>query len=301
MALPEVGFIGLGAMGRGMALNLAKTAETLYASDLSKDALKILTDAGAVACASPAEVAKKTKIILICVPDAPQVRQIMFGKGGLAEAGESGLTVVDCTTMDRTDAIDIHREADEKGIDYWDCPVSGLPRRAADGTLTIMFGGSGQAFGLAKPFLDTCGSNVIHCGDIGAGQMMKALNNVIYNINIAGICELLPLAIKAGLDPELVLELVTSGSSRSFASEHFAPRIYEGKFDDDFPMAWAYKDILNMQKVAVEHKAMTPVMNAMTAIYQAAMAEGYGPNPKSSMIKVYEKALGVQFRKENKS
>lgn len=297
MPLPPIGFIGLGAMGRGMALNLVKEVETVYVCDMSADAVKILTDAGAVACTNPSEVAQKTSTIMICVPDAPQVRTILFGDGGVSAAGKDDLTIIDCTTMDRADAETLHGDAGDTGMAYWDCPVSGLPKRAADGTLTVMFGGTDDAFARAKPYLDVIGDGPIHCGVIGTGQTMKAVNNVIYNINIVALCEILPLAVKSGLDPEQLLDLVTQGSSRSFASAHFAPRMYERNFGDDFPMQWAYKDILNLQRLAVEHKAMNPVMNAMTAIYQATLAEGHGMNPKSSMIKIYEKALGVEFKK----
>ncbi len=297
MTLPAAGFIGLGAMGRAMALNLTKAVETLYVADLSTEAVAQLTSAGAVACATPAEVAARVETVFVCVPDAPQVRDVLFAKDGLADAGRDRLTVVDITTMERADALTIHDAAAKRGMAYWDCPVSGLPKRASDGSLTVMFGGPDDAFAAAGPYLNIVGSNVIHCGGMGSGQAMKALNNVIYDINIAAICELLPLAVKAGLDPDLVLELVTSGSSRSFASEHFAPRMLARKFDDDFPMQWAYKDIRNIQHLAVEHKALTPLMNAMTGIYQTAIADGHGMAPKSSMIKVYEKALGVEFRR----
>ena len=305
MTLPPVGFIGLGTMGRGMALNLVKAAETVYVYDPVPEALKLLTDARAVACASPAEVAEKAGTVIICVPDAPQVRDVMFGPGGngpggIADAERKDITVLDATTMKRPDALAIAEDAAAKGIKYWDCPISGLPKRAADGTLTIMFGGTPEAYDAALPFLQACGKEIIHSGPLGAGQAMKGLNNVIYNINIVAFCELLPLAVKAGMSVEALEKLVLTGSSRSFASEHFVPKVLEGDFSGDFPMQWAYKDILNVESMAREAGAETPVADAMRASYDRALAAGYGMGPKSSMIKVYEEDLGVQFRKPGK-
>ncbi|PIW28336.1 MAG: NAD(P)-dependent oxidoreductase [Rhodospirillales bacterium CG15_BIG_FIL_POST_REV_8_21_14_020_66_15] len=305
MTLPPVGFIGLGTMGRGMALNLVKAAEAVYVFDPAPEAMKLLTDAGAIACASPAEVTEKTATIVLCVPDAPQVRDVIFGPGGngpkgIVEAGRGGITVLDATTMVRDKAIAIHEEAAEKGVAYWDCPISGLPRRAADGTLTIMFGGTKEAYEAALPVLSACGRDILHCGPAGAGQAMKGLNNVIYDINIAAFCELLPLAVKAGMEVGVLEKLVLTGSSRSFASEHFVPKILGGDFTGDFPMQAAFKDIVNVRQMAAEVGGETPLADAMTAIYEKALAAGFGDGPKSSIVKLYEAALGVEFRRPDK-
>ena len=139
----------------------------------------------------------------------------------------------------------------------------------------------------------------MHCGDIGSGQLMKAFNNIIYNVNIAALCEVLPLAMKAGLDTEVLAKVMTSGSSRSFASEYFVPRILDAEFREDFSMGSAYKDIVNVQEAATRLSAMTPVVNAMIGIYQQAIAQGFEDEPKSAMIKVYEQALGVEFRRKS--
>lgn len=300
MTLPAIGFIGLGRMGGGMALNLVKAVETLFVHDPFAAATEPLVAAGAIACDSPADIARRVDVIFVCVPFAPEVREVLFGSGGLAEAGRTGLTVVDTTTLDRTDAIGIAAEAGEAGIAYWDCPISGMPFRAADGTLTVMFGGSEDAFMAARPYLDVIGEFIVHCGPVGNGQAMKAINNIIYNINIAGICEILPLAAKVGLDPEQIAAVVASGSSRSFASDYFVPRIMAGDFAGDFTLEAAYKDIVNVQRMAIEHRAHIPVANAMIATYQEAIAAGYGDSPKSSMVKVYERALGLEFRHSKK-
>ena len=298
MTEKSVGFIGLGRMGGGMAKNMLKTLGSLRVFDPFPEAMAPLIEAGATACRSSAEVAENCDLIFICVPFAPEVEAVMFGQAGIVSAGRSGLTIVDTTTLDRIDALAFAGRAEAAGITYWDCPISGMPFRAHDGTLTVMFGGTDEAFSAAKPYLDMFGEFIVHAGPLGSGQAMKAINNIIYNVNIVALCEVLPLAVAAGLDPDEVARVVTSASSRSFASEYFVPRMMERKFDSDFAMQDAYKDIVNVQRMAVETKAMLPVVNAMIGSYQAAMAAGHGTEPKSAMLKVYENALGVEFRKK---
>lgn len=302
MTSKNVGFIGLGRMGRGMALNVLRAVESLCVYDPLPEAMAPLTEAGAIACGSPAEVAKQCDVVLLCLPSASDVRTVVFGADGLDIAdgqkpGPAVTTIIDTTTLDRTDAIAIAGQAAERGMAYWDCPVSGMPFRAAEGTLTAMFGGTPQAFAGAKPLLEAFATETIHCGPIGCGQAMKAINNIIYNVNIAALCEVLPLAVAVGLDPEEVGRLVTSASSRSFASDYFVPRMLERRFDTDFSMNDAYKDIINVQNMGIETRASLPVVNAMISTYQAAVSAGFGDEPKSAMLKVYERALGVTFGK----
>jgi 3-hydroxyisobutyrate dehydrogenase-like beta-hydroxyacid dehydrogenase len=296
-----VGFIGLGRMGRGMALNLIKSVDGLHVFDALPDAMAVLTRAGAVPCNTPAEVAKNCDRLFLCLPSAPEVRTVIFGAEGIASTGRSGLTIVDTTTLDRSEAIAFAEDAAKANIAYCDCPVSGMPFRANDGTLTAMFGGTRDAFESVAPCLEAFGNDIIHSGPVGSGQAMKAINNIIYDVNIAALCEVLPVAVAVGLDPEEVARLVTTASSRSFASDYFVPRMLERKFDTDFTLSDAYKDIVNVQRMAVETRASMPVVNAMIGSYQAAIAAGFGDEPKSAMLKVYENALGVQFRKSPQS
>jgi 3-hydroxyisobutyrate dehydrogenase-like beta-hydroxyacid dehydrogenase len=293
--MTTVGYIGLGRMGGGMALNLAKSVSPVYVFDPISEAMKPLLDAGAIACDSAADIAKKCDLIFMCLPFAPEVRAVMFGPGGIHNARRNELTIVDSTTLDRTDAIAICKEAAEVGITYWDCPISGMPFRAHDGTLTMMFGGSAEGFAFAKPYLDDMGEHIIHAGPVGCGQAMKALNNIVYDINIAAISEVIPLALAVGLDADLVAELMTTGSSKSFASEYFVPRMMDRAFHTDFAMEDAYKDIINVQRMRDETGASIPVVDAMVKSYQSTMDAGFGREPKSAMIKVYEEKLGVKF------
>lgn len=298
MTSGNIGFIGLGKMGGAMAMNLLKTTSGLHVYDAYPAAMSRLADAGATTCASPAELASECDTIILCLPFSPEVHNAIFGDDGILKRARDGLTIIDTTTLDRSDAIAFSEELSDRNINYWDCPVSGAPHRAENGTLTVMFGGSKEAFDTARPMLDTFGQDVVHTGPLGCGQAMKAINNIVYNVNIAAICEALPLAMAVGLDPEVVAQVVTTASGRSFASEYFVPRMIERKFDFDFTLKGAYKDVVNVQKMGIETKASLPVINAMISSYQAAIAAGYGDEPKSAMLKLYEKALGVEFKKK---
>lgn len=295
----NAGFIGLGNMGGGMALHLLETVNTLYVYDNNPAAMDTLVSAGATACVSPAAVTAQCDIIFLCLPYTPAVKETLFGPDGIAAVVQEHLTLIDTTTLDRNDAISIAATAAEARITYCDCPVSGLPARAQDGSLTVMFGGDRQVFDDARGLLNCFGSDVRYCGSTGSGQAMKAINNVIYNINIVALCELLPLSVAIGLDAEQVASVVTSASARSFASEHFVSRMLERNFGGDFPMQGAYKDIVNVQGMAAEANAMIPVVEAMTASYKSAMEAGFGAEPKSAMLKIYEEVLGVTFEKNS--
>ena len=159
-----------------------------------------------------------------------------------------------------------------------------------------MFGGGEALFARAKPYLDVMGEFIVHCGAVGNGQLMKAVNNIIYDVNIAAFCEVLPLAIKAGLQPGQLEKVLTTGSSRSFASEYFVPRILARRFEGDFPMRAAFKDIVNIQEAAARHGVALPVVEAMAATYRAALDMGFGDQPKSAMVKVYEERSGQEVR-----
>ncbi|MEL6965465.1 MAG: NAD(P)-dependent oxidoreductase [Pseudomonadota bacterium] len=295
----SVGFVGLGRMGRGMACNLAKSIDPLHVFDANSEAVASLADVGARSCRNAAAIAERCNLIFLCLPSSAEVRTVVFGPDGIRDAASSSMTIIDTTTLDRTEALSIAEDAAKYGMSYWDCPISGMPFRADDGTLTVMFGGTDEAFESAREYLECFGNFVIHSGPLGSGQAMKAINNIIYDVNIAALAEVLPMATALGLDPAAVARLVTTASSRSFASEYFVPRMLEGRFDTDFSMLGAYKDIVNVQRMAIETRASLPVVNAMISSYQAAIAAGLGDEPKSAMLKVYEEALGVQFRDRN--
>ena len=284
-------------MGCGMAANLTTAGHNLYVYDKSASAMARFTDTNAICCQSLSEIAQTCYLIFLCLPSAKEVDDVLFGPNGLVENANAEISIIDTSTLERSEALQFHDQLANKGIQYADCPVSGLPARARAGRLTLMFGGSQILFEQVSPLLELLGKNIVYCGEVGSGQLMKAVNNIIYNINIVALCEILPLGVAAGISIDALEQVVTSASSRSFAGDHFIPRMMAREFEGDFPLAGAYKDILNMQKVATEKQALTPLMNAMISSYQNALADGLGDEPKSAIIKIYEKVLGVEFKR----
>ena len=284
-------------MGRGMAANLTTAGHNLYVYDKSASAMARFTDTNAICCQSLSEIAQTCSLIFLCLPSAKEVDDVLFGPNGLVENANAEISIIDTSTLERSEALQFHDQLANKGIQYADCPVSGLPARAREGRLTLMFGGSQMLFEQVSPILELLGKNIVYCGEVGSGQLMKAVNNIIYNINIVALCEILPLGVAAGISIDALEQVVTSASSRSFAGDHFIPRMLAREFEGDFPLAGAYKDILNMQKIATEKQALTPLMNAMISSYQNALADGLGYEPKSAIIKIYEKVLGVEFKR----
>ena len=295
-----IGFIGLGQMGGGMAKNLLAAGVDLVVYDQDQDLSAEYVKLGARFTNSPADVAAQVSKLFLCLPFTPQVDAALFGPGGVTEGAEKGLMIVDTSTIYVGDAIDFQSRLSALDISYSDCPISGMPFRAEDGTLTMMFGGEKEHFQQAKPYLEMMGSFVLHCGDCGKGQMMKAFNNVVYDINIAAISELLPMAVKSGLEPDVLEQLFTTGSSRSFASEYFVPRMMQRQFTGDYTMQGAYKDIVNVQQTTLEFGDQTPMFDAMVDTYEKAIDMGFGEQSKSAMLKVFEKSFGVTVSKSDK-
>ena len=285
-------------MGSGMAANLTTAGHNLYVHDQSASAMVRFAETKAICCQSLSGIAQTCPLIFLCLPSAKEVDDVLFGPNGLVANTDSEISIIDTSTLERSEALQFHDQLAHKGIHYADCPVSGLPARAREGRLTLMFGGSQILFEQVSPLLELLGKNIVYCGEVGSGQLMKAVNNIIYNINIVALCEILPLGVAAGISIDALEQVVTSASSRSFAGDHFIPRMMAREFEGDFPLAGAYKDILNMQKVATEKQALTPLMNAMISSYQNALADGLGDEPKSAIIKIYEKVLGVEFKRE---
>ncbi len=281
-------------MGFGMAMNLTRAGIPIGVCDLHPEPIKALVEAGASIATDPAELASRAELLFLCLPSDSESEDVLFGERGMMTGMSKKPAVIDTTTMNHGAALRIAERCEKAGLSYSDCPISGMPFRAENGTLTMMFGGSSEMFAEARPYLDIMGEFIVYCGEVGMGQLMKAVNNIIYNVNIAAICEVMPLAVKAGLAPDKLAEVLTTASSRSFASEYFVPRILERRFDTDFSLQAAYKDIVNLQEIATRFQASTPVVDAMVTTYQAAIDMGFGEQPKSAMVKVYEKHLGQE-------
>jgi 3-hydroxyisobutyrate dehydrogenase-like beta-hydroxyacid dehydrogenase len=294
----KVGFIGLGTMGKWMALNVMKSGFDLTVFDIDEKAVKFLTDRGAKPGRNPGDLAAQVDCVFLSLPDTEIVEGVIFGQDGLVNGAQSGLIVVDLSTIKYLPTLDFARRLQERGVHFADAPVSGMEARAKEAQLTVMFGGEEAIFEQVRPVFDAIGNKVIYMGEIGSGQLTKLTNQLLFNISCAAIAEVLPMAVKLGLDPEKVTQVVTTGTGRSFAAEFFLPLALEGRFDQGYPLKEAYKDMISVAEICAYRKIPLPLVHSATTTYQMALNDGYGDESKGAMVKVFERILGVKFRKK---
>jgi 3-hydroxyisobutyrate dehydrogenase-like beta-hydroxyacid dehydrogenase len=291
----KIGFAGLGQMGRPIAANLAKSGAGIVATTRQAGPFDDLTAKGVEITADARQLAE-ADIVFLCLPDGKAVEEMLFGPDGLAPLLAPGRIVVDLGTSEYSRTIATARRLGEAGCGFLDAPVSGMEARAIDGTLTVMCGGDATVFDRVRPLFDCIGNKVLHVGPAGSGQLVKLINQLLFDINAAALAEVLPMSAKLGLDPDLVGEVVNSGTGRSYASEFFIPRILQGHFSDGYPMQHAYKDLVSGASLSADLGLPMPVLAAATATYQTALLQGHGAKDKGGMVRVFEDLLGVQFR-----
>ncbi|MCJ2068700.1 NAD(P)-dependent oxidoreductase [Methylobacterium sp. J-030] len=295
----RIALLGLGAMGHPIARNLAakraSEAETLVAVDADPARLAGLAGPGLVATADPGQ-ATGAEVLFLCLPNGDGVEAALLGADRLLKRLAPGAVVVDLSTIAHAKALAIGRAVAAAGRRFVDAPVSGAPAGAEAGTLTVMCGGAAEAVAAVRPLLERIGTTILHMGPTGSGQLTKTINNVLYDINIAALAEVLPMAVAMGLDPEQIAEVVTTGTSRSYASQFFVPRILQGRFDEGYPMGAAYKDLVAASAIAAENGFPMPVTAAATATYQTALRQGHADKDKGAMVLPFENLLGVKVR-----
>ncbi len=292
----HVGIIGLGAMGKPIAYHLHRGCDSFMAAAQIEEVFQEFKERGVNVTKHNAELGG-VDLLFLCLPDGDVIREVLFGRDMLAERLKPGTVVVDLGTTSQVRTFEIAEALHERSVDYMDAPISGLQTRAEEGTLTVMCGGEKETFHKVKPYLELFGREIQLMGRLGAGQLTKLVNNIIYNINIAGIAEILPFAVKLGLDPEQIGRVVNSGSGRSFASEYFIPAMLEGKYNNSYPMASAYKDLVNASEISSRENIALPVLSAATNTYRMALLKGLGGLDKGGMIKVFEDLFQVSFKK----
>ncbi|WP_417210341.1 NAD(P)-dependent oxidoreductase [Antarctobacter sp.] len=290
----KYGFVGLGQMGKPMAINLGNSFEVI-AYDQRPDVLP--ADARAKQAGTLHDLSQCTHVFL-SLPSSKVLEIVLFDKeNGLAGILQPGTVIVDTSTVEYNATVDIGNRLDAMGLRFLDAPVSGMQKRAEDGTLTMMIGGDAALARALDPVLRTMANKILYMGPRGAGQLTKLINQLLFDINMAALAEILPVSVKLGLNPEQVADVINSGTGRSYASEFFLPNILQGIFDQGYPMGHAYKDLISGAELGARHSIPLPVLGAATATYQRALLEGLGDQDKGAMVKVFESLLGVTFRK----
>jgi 3-hydroxyisobutyrate dehydrogenase-like beta-hydroxyacid dehydrogenase len=291
----NIAFIGLGQMGKPMALNLLKRHPNLIVAAADTSSYPEFERLGARTAQRLADAAD-ADIVFLSLPNGDVVRDVLLGEDGVAEHLRAGTIVVDTSTINYSVTVEIAQTLAGKGIHFIDAPVSGMEARAVDGTLTAMCGGAEDDFQRVEPYLATMANNILWMGDVGAGQLTKLINQLLFDINVAGLAEVLPMAVRLGLDPEKIGSVINSGTGRSYASEFFIPQILKGSFSSGYPLQHAYKDLVSAAEIGGRHGIPMPVLAAATATYQTALLKGYGKLDKGAMIKVFEELNNVEFR-----
>ena len=289
----KVGFIGLGIMGRPMALNLIKGGHEVTVWARRAESMQPLLDAGATGAASPAEVARVVDVAISMVADAPDVEKVMLDVGsGVVAAHKPGLVAVDMSTILPASARDIALRLREKGVDFLDAPVSGGEVGAIAGTLSIMVGGSEAAFAKAKPAFECMGKNIVHVGDSGAGQVAKAANQIVTGAGVLTVAEALNFAARNGVDPAKVREALLGGFAYSKILENHGQRMLDRNFKPGFKSWMHQKDMNIVMQSAHELGMCLPVSAATAQMYNAMVGAGLGEEDSIAVLKLLERLSG---------
>jgi 2-hydroxy-3-oxopropionate reductase len=283
----NIGFIGLGIMGKPMAANLIKGGHTLFLHSRSGVAPE-LTAAGGKACASAKEVARKSDIIITMVPDTPDVERVLFGKDGVAEGLSAGKIVVDMSSISPIETKIFAARIKQAGADYVDAPVSGGEVGAKNAALTIMVGAAETVFAKVKPLFELMGKNITLVGDVGAGQICKVCNQIIVALNIEAVAEALLLASKAGVDPGKVRTALMGGFAASRVLEVHGERMVKRAFDPGFRIELHQKDLNLALSSARALKMSLPNTATAQELFSACQAQGGGKWDHSAMVKALE-------------
>jgi 2-hydroxy-3-oxopropionate reductase len=290
--MKKVGFIGLGIMGKPMAINLIDAGYDLIVLK-SNNAAGDLTQKGAKAYSTCKEVAEHADIIITMLPDSPEVNEVVFGEGGVLEGIQSGAVFVDMSTIAPSTAREVAEAMLEKGVDALDAPVSGGQVGAEQGNLSIMVGGKQSAFETAKPLFEVMGKSAVLIGDAGAGQMTKACNQMIVGMTIQAVAESFTLAKKAGVDLEKMREALLGGFAQSRILDLHGQRIIDRNFEPGFKIKLHRKD-MNIALMAGKEFKVPLYGSALVASHMdAVLAAGMDEKDHSALALLMEKFSNV--------
>lgn len=288
----KLGFIGLGAMGQPMARHLIKGGHALSVYARRAEAMARLVEAGARACATPAELARDAEVVFTMVTSNADVEQVVLGPQGVIETAAPGSVVIDMSTIAPGVARGIAQRLAERGVEMLDAPVSGGTTGAIEARLAIMVGGKTEVLERVRPLLELLGKTIVHAGGNGAGQVTKACNQMILVSVIEAIAEAMLLAQASGADPGKVRDALLGGSAGSRALEQFGARMVERNFAPGVEARLHHKDFGLAVGDAVKLGAPLPVAGAVWQQLNALMGSGYAHGDTSSLLRVLEAACG---------
>lgn len=290
----RIGFIGLGIMGQGMAANLLNAGFALTVWNRTITRMQDLVAQGAHAGASPADVAARSDIIIICVSDTPDVQAVILGEKGVIHGAHAGALVIDCSTISPQATREMAVALSEKGIHMLDAPVSGGSEGAAKGTLSIMVGGESDQFMRALPVFQAMGKTITHIGGHGAGQTVKLVNQVLVVGNCIAMCEALMFAQAGGVDLQKTYNAISQGAAGSWMFTNRAPQIMARDWRPGFTIDLQQKDLRLVLEAADELGVPIPVTSLVFQFYRTLQAQGMGSEGNHALVKALENLAGFE-------
>ena len=296
--MPEqIGFVGLGIMGRPMVRNLMKAGYSVTVYDIVSDAVEELASEGATPATSSDEVASKTDTIITMLPDSADSERAILGEGGVLAGAKKGSIIIDMSSIAPSMSQKIFQECSKEGVEMMDAPVSGGEPGAINATLAIMVGGKQEIFDQCYDLLSVMGSNVVLTGDIGAGNITKLANQIIVAANIEALSEAMVLAQKAGVDPERVFNAIRGGLAGSTVMEAKAPMMLDRNFRAGLRIRLHQKDLRNVLQTAQELNVPLPVTALLQQMLGSLVNDGEQDLDHSAILHFLEKLAHVEVKK----
>jgi 2-hydroxy-3-oxopropionate reductase len=286
MAGERIGFIGTGIMGKPMAHNLLKAGYAVTVHNRTKSKAQPLLSEGAAWADTPAETAKNSDVLITCVPDTPDVHQVLLGEHGVIEAARPGLICVDMSTISPSATKEMGKILQVKGVTLIDAPISGGEIGAIEGKLSIMMGGPKEAVEKVRPIMEVMGRAVTYCGPLGAGQMTKLANQVMVIHTIMSIAEGIAFAEKAGLDPETTWKVTSAGAAGSHSLKVLGRKIIDGDLKPAFMVDLQQKDLRLVIEYADQIRQPLPGVALARQLLAVLQAQGRGRDGTQAMVDV---------------
>ena len=290
----SLGFVGLGIMGAAMARNLVKAGFKVTVHNRSRGKVEELVKAGAQGAATPADVARAAEVVLLCVPDTPDVEKVLFGDEGLIHGVKRDAVVIDCSTISATATVDFARRLRDKGVHMLDSPISGGPQGAIDGTLSCMIGGDAAVIERCMPVFKAIGKTFTHVGPNGAGQLCKSCNQLVIVGTLMAVSEAFALAKKMDIDPYKVREALLGGSAKSAVLENQGKRLLDGALQPGFRANLMLKDIKLALGAGTASGAYMPVTALGAQMFAALCATGRDGLDNAALGLLFEELSGVK-------
>ena len=296
--MEKIGFIGLGAMGGPMAKNLARKGYRLVVYDLVGERMDPLKTLGAELAASCREVAERCPVVITMLVSSPHVEAAVLGKDGVIEGIRPGSVLIDMSTIAPAMTRKVGGELAKTTVEMLDAPVARGVKAATEGTLAIFVGGKKAVFEKCQDILKAMGTDVSYVGGLGCGEMVKLINQLILSVNVATIAEGLVLGVKGGVEPEVLVEVLGKGSASSFALQnHFKNFVLQGNFGENiFPTDYILKDLGLILETGKEQQVPLLLSALANQLYEFTRASGWSKNYFPVVVRLLEKAAGVEVR-----